>query len=352
MKALRRGLVTFGTAAVVVGTVLGAGAAGAVPLPALPALPNGSLGQPPASKAQLNKSFKKLSSSMAKKNPGRIGIAITAGGGDSALSFGSLKSARAWSTLKVPVSIAAQRRNGTEVRPQQIKAITLSDNDAAEALWASLGGNRAAVTAVTGVLRDGHDSITRVSSQLDSPPSFPGYTDWKLTSQSIFAANLPCVPGSSEVLGLMGRVGGNQQWGVAKPKTRGVTSAVKGGWGPRSDATGKYVVRQLAVITTPRGTLGVSLAAEPASGSLGDGTAMLDRLGKWVLSNLGKLPAGTCVGVPTAAQNAKPEPEQAQPEEAQPQAQQPQAAQPETAEPDPAAQVQPAPAAQVRPAAQ
>ena len=92
----------------------------------------------------------------------------------------------------------------------------------------------------------------------------------------------------------MGAVASNQQWGVKTLRTRGVRTAVKGGWGPASDATGKYVVRQLAVVTTPRGQLAVSMAALPRTGSFEDGTAMLDGLGRWIGANLSKLPVGRC----------------------------------------------------------
>ncbi|MFC3243803.1 hypothetical protein ACFOJ6_17395 [Gordonia humi] len=61
-----------------------------------------------------------------------------------------------------------------------------------------------------------------------------------------------------------------------------------------NDATGKYVVRQLGVVTTPRGAFAVSMAALPSSGSFEDGIAMLNRVGGWVGANLNKLPVGGC----------------------------------------------------------
>ncbi|WP_349306158.1 hypothetical protein [Gordonia sp. PP30] len=300
MVQLRRMMVGFGVAAVVTAAVVtGAGAARGLPLP-----PLGSLGDPVVPKAQLDKSFAAMSKSLAKTLPGRIGLAVTPVNGDVPVSFGTLKTARAWSTLKVPVSIAAQRARGAAVAPAETRAIELSDNDAAEALWASLGGGRSSVDAVTAVLREGHDTNTRVSSEIDVPRSYPGYTPWALRDQSVFAAHLPCLPGTADVLRHMNRVAPNQQWGVAKPKAKAVTSAVKGGWGPASDATGKYVVRQLAVVTTPAGRYGVSIAALPASGSFGDGTAMVTRVGKWLLANLDKLPAGRCAPLAAPAAEA------------------------------------------------
>ncbi|WP_448222896.1 hypothetical protein [Gordonia iterans] len=274
--------------AVTAATVTGGAAA------ALPGLPNGSLGAPTVPKADLDKSFRSLTKSMAKSLPGEVGIAITPVGGDLPTSFGSLTVARAWSTMKVPVAIAAQRARGSAVTADELKAIEVSDNDAAESLWGALGGGRKSVDAVTAVLREGHDSRTRVSSELDEPRSYPGHTPWALTDQSIFAAHLSCMPDTEDVLDFMAHVGKNQQWGVARPKGKGVRSAVKGGWGPVSDGAGKHVVRQLAVVTTPRGSFGVSIAAKPRSGSFSDGTRMVTRVGQWWLRNIGKFAGGSC----------------------------------------------------------
>lgn len=292
-----------------------AGSGAAQGLPGLPDLPNGSLGTATVPKAELDKSFRKLTKSMAKSLPGRVGIAITPVNGDTPVSFGSLKTARAWSTLKVPVSIAAQRKHGRSVLDKETKAIELSDNESAEALWGLLGGGRASVAAVTSVLREGHDARTRVSSELDRPASYPGATPWALTDQSVFAAHLPCMPDTDDVLKHMSRVVANQQWGVAKPKSKKVTGAVKGGWGPATGTGGGQVVRQLGVITTDRGQYGVSIAALPRSGSLTDGTKMVTRLGQWLLRNLGKFPAGTCQVLPVADETPPPaaEPQPAEP---------------------------------------
>ncbi|GEE00839.1 hypothetical protein nbrc107696_12850 [Gordonia spumicola] len=264
--------------------MIGAGTAAA-----LPGLPN--LGAtPPASRAQLAPSFTKATRGL----PGAVGLAITPVGSDQTMSFGSIKTARAWSTLKVPVSIAAERVNGSRVAPDIRAAIRRSDNDAAERLWDSMRTERRAVDEVTAVLREGHDTGTHVASQADRPASYPGATQWTLARQSRFGAHLQCMPDARRVLGHMAVVESNQQWGVQTLKRRGVTTAVKGGWGPASDSTGKYVVRQLGVVTTPRGAFAVSMAALPTSGSFDDGTVMLNRVGTWIGANLSKFPVGAC----------------------------------------------------------
>lgn len=274
------------------GIASGEGAAGAAPVVPLPnPLPQFS---PHASKVALIKSFNSRSRAIKKAIPGRIGLAITPVGTDDTISLGTVKTARAWSTLKVPVSIAAERANGKAVIGDIRSAIRASDNDAAERLWSSLGSDRLAVKRVSEVLQEDHDTDTRVLSSISTPSSYPGYTNWTLARQSVFGAHLPCLPDSGRVLGHMRNVDSNQRWGVKTMRKRGVTTAVKGGWGPVSDATGKYVVRQLGVVTTPRGAFAVSMAALPSSGTFEDGTAMLSRIGKWVSANLNRIPVGGC----------------------------------------------------------
>lgn len=275
---------------------VGMGTAQAAPnvLPKLPSLPG-----LPAPGIDLQKSFAKVSKSITKATPGTIGVAVTATGSGEPVFFGTVKTARAWSTLKAPVAVAAEREHVKNLGVMEGKAIRDSDNTSAEAIWGSLGTTAHAIDAAQAVLRDGGDLRTRIASELDKPRSYPGATQWATTDQSIFAANLPCIASSAPVLRNMSRVGPNQRWGVAKGK-KGVRTAVKGGWGPVSDATGKYVVRQLATVTTARGIVGVSLVAIPKSGTFEDGQKMLTRAGNWVQAHLKDMPAGQCPVVPGA----------------------------------------------------
>ncbi|SDU55178.1 hypothetical protein SAMN04488548_1342075 [Gordonia westfalica] len=284
--------------ALMMSLVVGAGTATAVPLPVLPPLPEPFatwLTPPEPIEAKLAKSYATLQKSMKKSLPGQLGIAIVPVGGNQVISLGSLKAGRAWSTLKVPVSLAAQRKRGVAVAAMEDKAITFSDNDAAGELWGALGGGRASVDAVTAVLREGHDTRTHVSSEIDTPASYPGYTSWALRDQALFGAHLPCLPGSEQIIRLMSDVAPNQQWGIAKVgRNKGAVTAVKGGWGPATSKSGGHLVRQLGIITTTDGQVAVSMAAIPRSGSFTDGTKMLTRLGNWLGKNLAELPKGRC----------------------------------------------------------
>ncbi|MGB3301574.1 MAG: hypothetical protein WBA98_02660 [Gordonia sp. (in: high G+C Gram-positive bacteria)] len=297
MLRVRGVMVAVCAAAALAMTGVGAGVAQAAPPPLPNVLPNvlpkiPGLPTPPPP-VDLGKSFNKLTKQINKSIPGRVGVAITATGTGEPVFFGTVKNARAWSTLKAPVAVAAERAHVAGLTPLETKAIRDSDNESAEAIWGSLGSTQQAIDAATAVLRDGGDYRTVISSELSRPKSYPGATPWATTDQSVFAANMPCLAGAENVLKFMSSVGPNQKWGVAKQR-KGVRSAVKGGWGPVSDATGKYVVRQLGVITTNRGQVGVSLVALPASGTFEDGTAMLTRVGDWVQRNLQHLPSGHC----------------------------------------------------------
>ncbi len=296
MKVVTRCALVVG--AVMMSLVVGAGSANAVPLPALPPLPEpfASWFTPPEPvDKKLAKSYAALQKSMKKSLPGQLGVAIVPVGSDQVISLGSLKAGRAWSTMKVPVSLAAQRERGPAVARMEDKAITFSDNDAAGELWGALGGGRASVDAVTAVLREGHDTRTHVSSEIDTPASYPGYTSWALRDQALFGAHLPCLPGSEHIIRLMSDVAPNQQWGIARVgRNKGAVTAVKGGWGPATSRTGGHLVRQLGIISTVDGQVAVSMAAIPRSGSFTDGTKMLTRLGNWLGKNLVELPKGRC----------------------------------------------------------
>ena len=62
---------------------------------------------------------------------------------------------KAWSTIKVPLVIAAMRKQNTgPVTAPMTAAITESDNAAAESIWAGLGDPDNAATQVEAVLRE------------------------------------------------------------------------------------------------------------------------------------------------------------------------------------------------------
>ena len=244
-----------------------------------------SAGKAP-SKAKLAARFTTLSATLGQP----VGVSIAPVGGGDALSFGDQVPQVAWSTIKVPLALAAQRKNG--VLPAEAPAIVDSDNGSAEALWASLGTAEQAAQAVTAVLREGGDQTTIVPS-VKSRPEFTvfGQTVWALDDAATFTAQLPCLPDSGEVVGLMGRVSANQSWGIEVIPNR--TTAVKGGWGPSPD--GGYVVRQIGIVTRKDGKqTAVALSTYAPGASMGSGIAALNQVGEWIGANMAALPGGRC----------------------------------------------------------
>lgn len=221
--------------------------------------------------------------------PGTVGVGVAAVGSDVVITLGAWSNGVAWSTIKVPLTISALQSDPVNAATLTSTAITVSDNAAAEQLWAMLGAPPDAATEVEAVLRDGGDAITAVQSQRVRPEFTAfGQTDWSLTQQTLFTAHLPCLPEAAAVIGLMSQISPGQQWGLARIDG----SASKAGWGPGTD--GSYLVRQLAVVPTGNGQTAVTLAAEPSDGSFASGIAMLDQLQAWVEANESLLPSGRC----------------------------------------------------------
>jgi hypothetical protein len=205
---------------------------------------------------------------------GRSGAAFSSGGGP-VTQVGTLAGGPAWSTIKVPLALAAVELPGAAALAEA--AITVSDNEAARALWDLLGPPEVAAAAVESVLAAAGDSETRVQTEVVHPPytSF-GQTEWTLAAQQRFAAGLSAVAGSEPVLELMRRVIPEQRWGFGAVFP---DAAVKGGWGPDD----RHLVRQFAVF----GTFAAAIATEPEDGTYATGAASLTRIAEWVSESVG-----------------------------------------------------------------
>ncbi|MFT4088565.1 MAG: hypothetical protein QM658_15695 [Gordonia sp. (in: high G+C Gram-positive bacteria)] len=219
-----------------------------------------------------------------------VGIAVAPVGGGPVITLGDQSPQVAWSTIKVPLALAAERKNGPSA--SETAAIVNSDNAGAESLWASLGTPEEASAAVTAVLREGGDQQSVVPSVRQRPEyTIFGQTVWTLKNAATFTSNLPCLPGSKRVVSLMGQVAGNQQWGVES--IQGYTTAVKGGWGP--SVQGGYVVRQLALLTQKNGKrTAITMSTYAPGATMDSGIAALNRAGAWLAKNVAKLPNGDC----------------------------------------------------------
>jgi hypothetical protein len=208
------------------------------------------------------------------KLPGKVGLAVASADGR-VESFGTWTSGVAWSTIKVPLAVAALR---AEVSAPVDLVITHSDNAAAEELWAQLGDRAAQL--VQAVLREAGDPTTVVESRRLRAEYTPfGQTRWSLIDQARFAAGLTQLPDSTSVIELMGSLCDEHAWGLA---AKGF--AAKGGWGPGFGDD--YLVRQFAIVPTASGIVGVALAADVPAGGYEAGVEVVDTLADRVVERL------------------------------------------------------------------
>lgn len=213
--------------------------------------------------------------------PATIGIAIATPGRTEPYSLGQWSSGVAWSTIKVPLAIAALRHDRPQARNLVVKAITKSDNRASEQLWSQLGDPTDAARRVQAVVDECGDADTVVESRrLRRGYTAFGQTRWTLDRQARFAARLPHIADAATVLDLMSHLTSAHRWGLA---AKGV--AAKGGWGP--GARGDYLVRQFGVPPTGSGHVGVALAAEARSFKAG--VDALNAMADWLVDHLSAL---------------------------------------------------------------
>ncbi len=221
----------------------------------------------------------------------RTGAAVTpVGGHDPAQTWGETLEAAAWSTIKVPLAVAA----GVGAPEDARAAITASDNAAAARLWESLGDGPEAAEAVTRELRRGGDDATLVRFAPTRPPYTPyGQTPWRLTDAARYTASLPCRPEAAATLADMGHVVEGQRWGLGRPDLTTALGhvAFKGGWGPQDHG---YVARQLGVLTRADGSgVAVALLAINPDG-YDAAVADLDVLALALGRHTTELPTGRC----------------------------------------------------------
>jgi hypothetical protein len=236
--------------------------------------------------SNLSADFAQLENSLHAK----MGVAVSAVGDRQVpMMWGDWVEGPAWSTIKVPLVIAAYRQQQPPRVTEVMKAaITKSDNASAESVWESLGDPVTAAKQVQQILQETGDPTTVQSRKLRPEFSAFGQTIWPLINQVQFTASAFCNSEYEPIFGLMGQVEPDQRWGIGKiPDT-----SFKGGWGPSSSE--RYLVRQLGVLTTAAGNVAISVAAEPESGSFDDGTHDLGEVAKWLMDHVAALPAGQC----------------------------------------------------------
>jgi hypothetical protein len=229
-------------------------------------------------------SFARLASSLS----GTEGLAVSGvGRGQAVERLGSLRSAIAWSTSKVPVAMAVitSGRGGAHTS-DLAQAITASDNAAALRLWSVLGGGDAAAHAADAQLRAAGDAATQIESRALRGSAYTpfGQTVWSLADQTRFTAGMACSDAGVAVLDLMGDTVAGQRWGLG---SAGVPAQLKGGWGPGSQpgVGGGYLDRQMGVLTVRGRRLAVAIATAPSDGSHATGTRNLTAIARWLVAH-------------------------------------------------------------------
>jgi beta-lactamase class A len=135
-------------------------------------------------------SFERLAASLG----GQHGLAVSSlGMGQRVERVGSLRSAVAWSTGKVPVAMAVIAAGGAQAERQDLtRAITASDNAAATRLWSELGHGATAAGAATEQLRQAGDQRTQLEYRTLRAGYTPfGQTRWALADQARFRRASP-----------------------------------------------------------------------------------------------------------------------------------------------------------------
>jgi hypothetical protein len=262
----------------------------AAPRPFRPSNPTPTIASTPATPVltgpSLAADFTRLEGTLHAK----MGLVVSAiGDGQSLTTFGDWHEGPAWSTIKVPLAIAAYRQQTPPKLTDAMKAaITESDNAAAESIWEALGDPTTAAQRVQQILREAGDSTIVESRKLRPEFTAFGQTIWSLADQVRFTASAFCNSDSEPIFHLMEQVEPDQRWGIGGiPDTE-----FKGGWGP--SPSGNYLVRQIGVLTSPTGKVAVAMATEPTSGQFADGTQELGEVAKWLKDHLDALPAGHC----------------------------------------------------------
>lgn len=237
-----------------------------------------------------NRRFATEFEALAAELPATLGIVVRpVGDGPPPVAAGKWSVGPAWSTIKVPLVIAALRATDPPTVSDAMRAaITHSDNAAAESIWQNLGDPRTAAQKVQEVLAAAGDPTVVESEKVRTEFTAFGQTQWSLADQAVFLSSAVCDANNEPVVALMSEIEPSQSWGLGSIPG----SEYKGGWGPSE--TGVYLVRQMGVIPTPGGSAVVTVAAEPDSGSFDDGATVLTRVAEWLSQHADLLPAGNC----------------------------------------------------------
>ena len=261
-----------------------------------------SMGEPEVQEAA--EVLEELLDSVENEHGGVAGISVATEHG--IINVGSDGRSRAWSTIKVPVAIAAvQQKVGTESMVRA--AISESSNADAAALWAALGGGAEAAATVDSLLWH-YNGVAHTRHTVDEYPDEPtpiGWIPWTLNGQAGFASRLACIPEADVVWDAMGEIVPWRQDGLG----RIAGMHFKGGWSEEEDGLYSYTYRQFGALPTEDGLLGVAVIAHPEDGRHVTAERMLDDLADGIGEGVedGSLVASDYCVLPDSLKTAEPE---------------------------------------------
>lgn len=200
-------------------------------------------------------------------------VAVSVAGPGVSMTAGDNRPIPAFSTFKVPTSIAALRQDPA-FYPDAELAITQSDNAAQHRMEAAVPSQAVA------------DVIGQAGSRTTNPAGWWMSTLWNTSDQAEFASGLRCVPGYEPVYDLMGRIVPWQRWGLGRIEG----AHFKGGW---MYGDGGHYARQFGLIPGPNGDIAVSITAF-SHGGYEESFAMLDELADGVRAARPALPTSRC----------------------------------------------------------
>ena len=196
---------------------------------------------PDSVRTQLDRAVDKT----ARKYHAKVGVAISAG--DDTIAVGDKGKGPVWSTIKVPIAIAALK-DGADKSLVDL-AIKESDNDAAYSLWSQVQWHEgSADKAVEELLED-------YGSHADIHNTAFGYSTWSLKDQAVFGAELPCIEEADYVHKVLKDIVSWQKIGLSKEKR----TRAKSGWGLDEDEN-EYTYRQFGVHEVTGKRIGVALS--------------------------------------------------------------------------------------------
>ncbi|MGC4152038.1 MAG: serine hydrolase [Propionicimonas sp.] len=278
----RRQLIVRGSALAVGGAALLAGCGGpSIPTPT--ASPTGTI------RAQLDQAITTIANGSDK-----LGVAIHDLRNGAAYGFNPGYASQSASMAKPMIVLMAQRRARatgvpltTEQLEQATKAITQSDNDAADALW-TFGGAAPAYDELAGELEmaDTHADEARSESW---SWTWTTPTDQVLLVQRLNEGSPAISDEDREALwGLMGEVIDEHAWGVGAPRSETVKVHLKNGWVQFQSSDGLWAVNSMGQVDGDDRNYRIAMMTRTADFDTGRET--LDAIGRWVFDILGSGP--------------------------------------------------------------